>query len=400
MANKEFLAKLPIYEKMKEPMLKCAGLITQAVESKTPIIIRHHADCDGYSGAVVLERAILPMIYEKHTRERDTYFFCSRSPSKAPYYEYSDAIKDIRLFLQSQQRFERNSPLIIVIDNGSTDQDIPALKLLKTYNAKIIVIDHHPHSDEVSGMVDHHINPRLVDSSAYISAGMVCSEIAYMLHDDEDDIYDEAYIAAVSAVSDKVKGNEKDAYIKLAEKTGQNEEQIKVLGECIDFQAYYTGFVESGIISDLLTLGEKQKSLLEIIIPEMRAKKDALLKSLLHYAKEAEKNNKKIFRIDMEKVSVFAEFPTQGRATGLLFSHLEKEHQGKQLLAIGYSITSVSFRTNIKGFDVNQLIKILNEKFPYANISGGGHPVAGTINFIEAAFDEVMVAVDEYILGL
>ncbi|MBT4823780.1 hypothetical protein HON88_01125, partial [Candidatus Woesearchaeota archaeon] len=42
-------------------------------------------------------------------------------------------------------------------------------------------------------------------------------------------------------------------------------------------------------------------------------------------------------------------------------------------------------------------IKILKNKLPYAQIDGGGHRVAGSINFVEAAKEEVISIVEEYI---
>ena len=39
-------------------------------------------------------------------------------------------------------------PLIMLTDNGSTEEDLPAMKMAKVYGIPMIVFDHH-HPDEI-----------------------------------------------------------------------------------------------------------------------------------------------------------------------------------------------------------------------------------------------------------
>ena len=65
---------------------------------------------------------------------------------------------------------------------------------------------------------------------------------------------------------------------------------------------------------------------------------------------------------------------------------------------MGMSSTGINFRSSneIKSFDVNDIIAKLQKEFPYANVSGGGHRVAGSIRFIEAAGEDIHNFVLEY----
>src|SRR3989338_1009916 len=87
-----------ILEKLYPELEKAADLIIDAIESRTPIIVRHHLDSDGYTGGVALERAILPLVNKKHTRERDAFYYFRRLPCKAPFYSQEDALRDISTF--------------------------------------------------------------------------------------------------------------------------------------------------------------------------------------------------------------------------------------------------------------------------------------------------------------
>ena len=126
-----FLIQSKTLEKLSPEIKIAVDMIKNAIKTKTPILIRHHSDADGYCAAIVLERAILPLIADTHRRERDVNFYYTRSPEKAPYYDYSDASKDVSIFLQNMTRFGYKTPLILIVDNGSSAQDLPGIKKAK-----------------------------------------------------------------------------------------------------------------------------------------------------------------------------------------------------------------------------------------------------------------------------
>ena len=79
-------------------------------------------------------------------------------------------------------------------------------------------------------------------------------------------------------------------------------------------------------------------------------------------------------------------YPPQGKCVGLFFDTFRPE----KALVLGIGSGSVTVRTNLPGFDLNRLITEMKVRFPYAQIEGGGHKVAGTLHFVEAAEAEVV----------
>ena len=63
-ADIPFLVESEIMEKLKPRMLHVAKEIKKAIFHSTPIVLRHHADADGITSAIAIERAILPLITE------------------------------------------------------------------------------------------------------------------------------------------------------------------------------------------------------------------------------------------------------------------------------------------------------------------------------------------------
>ncbi|MBU0978061.1 MAG: hypothetical protein KKD18_06590, partial [Nanoarchaeota archaeon] len=176
----EFLVKSKILDKLKSRFIEAAEQIRLAVIQQRPIIVRHHNDTDGYSSGFSLERAILPLIEQEQSSEKASWEFFLRAPCAAPYYEISDAIRDSAQSLRNVAKFSNKMPLVIIADNGSSPEDLLAIKHGKTLGMKFIVVDHH-YSDEdvISKEVLAHINPFLVgEDGAAISAGMLCTELA------------------------------------------------------------------------------------------------------------------------------------------------------------------------------------------------------------------------------
>ena len=169
------MIKSETLNKLEPKFIEAIDLIEKSIADKRPVLIRHHADCDGYCGGIAMQRAILSKMYKVHRRESDLFYYFRRLPSKAPYYDYTDVTKDISNFLNDAERFERKKPLIIVIDNGSSNQDLLSLKKLKIYGAKVIVIDHHPNNPANDEFIDVHVNPFLVGGNSDSTAGMICS---------------------------------------------------------------------------------------------------------------------------------------------------------------------------------------------------------------------------------
>ena len=150
----EFLVESDILEKLRPKMADVAKRIRRAVLDGRPVIIRHHADTDGYCGGIALEKAIVPVL-EKYSMDSGAqWHYFRRSPSKAPFYELEDVTKDLVFSIEDYLRFGQKMPLIVLVDNGSTDEDIPAVSQVKAYDIEVVVVDHHFPGEVIDGKVE------------------------------------------------------------------------------------------------------------------------------------------------------------------------------------------------------------------------------------------------------
>jgi len=139
----EFLIKSVILDKLKDRFVKAATEIRLAIIQQRPIIVRHHNDTDGYSSGYALERAILPLILKEHSGEKAGWEFFLRAPCAAPFYEIDDSIRDSANSLRNNAKFSNKMPLVIIADNGSSPEDLMAIKHGKIHGMDFIVVDHH-----------------------------------------------------------------------------------------------------------------------------------------------------------------------------------------------------------------------------------------------------------------
>jgi len=370
----------------------CVELIKKSINEKRPILIRHHADCDGYSGGVALERVILLKMHGVHNRESDLFYYYKRFPSKTPYYDIKDATKDLSAFLADSGRFERKKPLIIVVDNGSTKQDLLSLKKLKLYNAKIIVIDHHPAYEENNNYIDVHVNPHLNGCGSEITAGMLCTEIASTLAPNIEKL---ELLAALAGVADYSRGEEIDKYLKLAEEKGFNEEKLKKIILALDFEFGNIGFLESRKLVNDLLFGDldKQTKLVDLLYSEAKVLETNRIQQVKHYAQILKNHDIAIVSLEL---SDFWGYPRAGRTTTIL-RELTEEKEKKPVVALGVSSEFISFRfSDSLDYDVNKIISHLKEKFPFSDVDGGGHAKAGTVRFLAREKNNIFEEIKRY----
>lgn len=397
-----FLITSEMLNKLKPKMLTFAKIVKKAILESRPIILRHHADCDGYCGGIALERSILPLIMEHQDDPRAAWKNYKRAPSKAPFYEYTDVVKDLTYALDSMERFGSKEPLVILVDNGGTDEDIPGIKKMKIYGCKVIVVDHHYPGEmqnnqlPIDPYVDLNVNPYAQGGDMNLTAGMIATEIARLINNEVENI---EILPALAGIGDYSSCQEFNDYLKIAEDKGFSREYLTKLAKTIDFEAYYLRFIESrGLVNDLLGADQnKQKELVELILPDIESLEAEQLKSARHYCRIEEKDNFVVVKIDIEKVNRRGNYPPAGKATGLLHDAMKKE-KTKPVITLGIGPDFITFRASEgTSFNIHEVITALKEKMPHGSIEGGGHEVAGTIKFIQAAKDGVLAIVDNYL---
>jgi archaea-specific RecJ-like exonuclease len=402
----DFMLNNPILEKLKAPILKAAEEIRLAIIQSRPIIVRHHNDTDGYCSGFALERAILPLIQRQHTGPKAAWEYFKRAPSMAPYYEIEDSIKDTAMSLRDVAKFSAKMPLIIIADNGSSQEDLMAIKQAKIHGSDIIVIDHHDFGEDVvSPEVMSHINPHLVgESGSEMSAGMLCAEVSRFINENVENISQIPALAGFADRIDLAAPETMEAYLKIATKEGYTKTLLKDISLVIEYVSVKVRFMEAREYVGVLfgEPREQQKKLVSLMAPHIRdldAKGLAIGKS----AAEVEKlGNTTLQTIQIEaSFPGFGFFPKPGRSTGILHDNLQKEKGVTSLISIGIMNTAMTFRaTDEANFSTHELIKTLQEKLPNAFVEGGGHKNAGAINYIPRMKEDVYREVRKFIIGL
>ena len=398
-----FMVKDKILDKLRDRFIQAALQIRLAIIQDRPIIVRHHNDADGYSSGFALERAILPLIMEQHSSLKAPWEYFLRAPCMAPFYEIDDSIRDTANSLRNVAKFSNKMPLIIIADNGSSPEDLMAIKQGKIHGADFIVVDHHGFDEDViSKEVLTHINPFLVgEDGSHFSAGMLCAELARFINNDVKNI---SQIPAMAGFADRIElGNPAvmEKYLKIAEKEGYTKNLLSDIALVIDYVSAKVRFMEVREYIEVL-FGEprdKQKELVGLLAPHIRnldAKGLAMGKS---NAKQEKIGSVVLQTIDIEETFPgFGFFPKPGRAVGLVHDNYQNENNVKALVTAGVMHTAVTLRaTDDANFSVHDLIKYLTKNYPEAFVSGGGHKNAGSISFLPYMKEKIVRGIRDFI---
>jgi len=377
---KDFVLKLDLMEKLAPEIEKAVFLIKQALEDFRVIIIRHHADCDGYCGALALQSVILPKITAINTKPWKKF---KRLPMITPYYDYSDCLKDLST-LKETYDYTQKRPLLILVDNGCGEEDLLALKRLNQYPIDILIIDHHIFSNQTDNYCQVHLNARKYGDKGDITAGILCFEIANQMSEINP------FFAALSAVADKSKDDIVNHYLKLA---GKTRDELEKIAACVDFESDALRFAESDLIMDLFN--DKQTETTEILWSEINSSFEKYKKVAKEYTEKIVLNNKILCKINLDTCTIRGGYPRAGKVVGITHRLFEGSR-----VTMGYAHGFVIFRVDGVDFKLKELFSLLEEKIPNGLISGGGHDCAGTVKFIPAVEDKVMEVFLDYVKSL
>lgn len=416
--RKDFMVEDVILGKLRDPILKAAEEIRLAVIQNRPIIVRHHNDTDGYCSGFALERAILPLIERQHASPKAAWEYFKRAPSRAPYYELEDSIKDAAMSLRDVAKFSNKMPLIVVADNGASPEDLMAIKQAKIHGADVIVIDHHDYGEEdvISNEVLANINPHLVgEKGSMISAGMLCAEIAYFINENVENVSQIPALAGYADKTDLENAELVEKYLEIAKCGGYSKTLLNDISLVIDFVSTKVRFMEAREYVGVL-FGEprdKQKELVGLMAPYIReldrkgleiGRVAAEIEELPQLDSQGHRTGQSVtFQvIDIENsFPGFGFYPKPGRCVVLLHDDLKETKELERLVSVGVMGTAMTFRaTDGAGFSTHELIRVLREKLPNAFVEGGGHKNAGSINFIPRSKTQVFEVVREFVKTL
>lgn len=377
-----FSIKSDRFELMKSRFLDIARYIRRAILDNRPILIRHHNDSDGINSGLALEQACRGFM-NKSGFNPDYNLY--RSPSKAPFYEVSDVFRDV-VFVKRLAGFNQKNPLILVLDNGSTPEDVFAFKTLKSMGYEAVVVDHHNPvviEDGVTSVcpfLKFHLNPYMFGLDSKTCAGMLCYELARMV--DED--FENVLMPAVAGISDRSDIPETDLYI---ERTSLSREELSSIGVAIDYLAYQMKFDPGkGLFEEVYT----NKVLVEMINLKVKEGAETQLQSTLPYLRSQEINNVLLNWIDLEKYTLRFTYPTPGKVIGMIHDRVSVGNEHRAVLSLGILSDMVIIRATKPVLPVQEILGSLQKHLPEANVDGGGHEMAGTIKFVQAHMHNVL----------
>ncbi len=393
-----------VLQKLRPKLADAAKCIRKAILDGRSVLVRHHNDADGICSGVAVEQAVLPLLRQESNDADAEWHFFKRSPSKAPFYELEDVVKDISFALEDRERHGQKLPLIVLLDNGSTEEDIAALTHAKVYDIETVVVDHHYPGEVEDGKVavdkcvDSHVNPYLVGGDSQLTAGALSVELAGMINPDVRDKI--KVLPAIAAVGDHAECMEVDRYLEVAKEAGYSRRDLDRIATCVDFESYFLRFNNGrGVMNTLLGLEdrERQDELIEVLMNESDKRVETQLKAAMPNVKiEHFDNGIQLNRLDVEKYAHKFTYPAPGKTTGYVHDRLVKEKgEDKPIMTLANGPDFAVLRAtevikNDYKFNLNNIITKIQEEIPQAGADGGGHEVAGSLKFVEGLQQEVL----------
>jgi RecJ-like exonuclease len=380
-----FLIESDVLESLKNEMMSVARELKKAVYESRPIIIRHHWDADGTCGGVALEIALTKLVEEVHSDKEAKYYLVKRKVSRAPFYELEDLVRDLDESLEDAEKFGDKIPLVVLVDNGSGNEDIPAIRQFLTFGADIITIDHHFPDDEVDSYLLYHVNPYRVGGDSNHTSGVLCAELARMIISDQDESM--INLAAISIVGDRAEG-EVETYIELS---GKSRDELADIALAVEYEGFYLRFRSaSNIVHEILGLGRKdrQQKLVDMLCSYARTSIEEQVSTAMEGLKiQILPNGIALAALDVENYAKKFTFPPPGKLTGEVHDRLKKKYS--RIVTIGYGPDFAVIRSEGVELDIPRIVEELKQEVN-AGVDGGGHLVVGSLKFVQAKRKDVL----------
>lgn len=371
---------------------EAATALRRAVLEGRPVRLRHHADVDGICASVPLQLALESYVESVHSDSDAPGYLTRRLPSKAPFYEMADATRDLNRALDEQDRHGQQLPLVVMLDNGSTAEDAPAIETLTNYGLSVIAIDHHfPDPDVVDEHLDVHANPYLVDEDYRVTTAMLAVEIARMI---DPDLTDEIHqLPAIAGTADRSEADVMADYFDLA---GRDRPWITKVTEAVDYAAHWLRY-DTGrqLIEDLLDVDtddpSRHDSIVELFAERANHEVDQQLETATqHLDHESLPNGADLFTIDLDSYVHRHIYPAPGKTTTAIHDQQVADNDGEPTITIGYGSDFAVLRSDGVRLDIPDIVTELSETIRGGGVSGGGHLVVGSIRFVGGRREEVL----------
>ena len=388
------LVKSDVLDSLMPEMRKVAKTIRKAVFTAQPIILRHHADADGICSAVAIEQAVVSLIKESGGDFDADYYLFKRAPSKAPFYEIEDITRDLDFALKDHARFGQKMPLVILTDNGSTEEDEASYKIASVYDIPFVVIDHHHPDATIDKYLVGHVNPYHVGGDFGVTAGMLGTEVARLINPKVEPLI--KHLPAIAGVGDRSEAPERALYLALV-RDDYSEQACKDIALALDYEQFWLRFNDGReIVKDILNLvGNKERhtKLVGLLVEGANAMiEDQMSACMPHVVARVLPNAAHLFLIDVEIHAHKFTFPPPGKTSGEVHDLLCRQNEGKPVVTIGFGPDFAVLRSRGVHMNIPRMVRDLHNEIPGGGISGGGHLVVGSIKFVEGMREVVLEA--------
>ncbi len=371
------------YEAMKSVFLRIAQRIRHAIIDDQPIVIRHHNDADGICAGLAVEQGILNVMKRRELPSKNRIY---RSPNITPFFDQIDLFRDISKFTRYSKQFGDKSPLLLLLDTGSTPENQFALQVLQAFNFECIIVDHHNPGSITDGkcmicdLVEFHLNPYLFGYDSQTCGGMLCYELARFI----DEEYNQPIYPAVAALGDRCDIPEVDLLIAKSKKSREELFQMAIV---LDYLAFHYKFDPGeGVYEKVFT----DSNILNIIGTKVKSLFAAKLESMLPHITSEDINGVCFTVIELEKFTQRGKYPTSGKVLGMAHDYIVSQNNSQPVFTIGYFGDGIIIRASQPILPVPTLLEKMEKELPNANVEGGGHEQAGSIKFISAFGEDVL----------
>ncbi len=377
---------------LRPQLREVAKQIRKAVFVSQPIVLRHHADADGICSAVAIEQAVVSLIRESGGDFDADYFLFKRAPSKAPFYEIEDITRDLDFATKDLVRYGQKMPLILLTDNGSTEEDEPALKQAQVFGLSVLVVDHHHPDAVIDKYLVGHVNPYHVGGDFGITAGMLGTELARMINPTVGEAI--RHLPAVAAVGDRSEAPERQRYLDLVA-DHYPEEECKKMALALDFEQFWLRFNDGReIVKEILDLGsdhDRHLKFVNLLVEGANAMiADQMEATMPHVVERTLDNGAHLFLLDVEIHAHKFTFPPPGKTSGEVHDRLCRLHPGEPVVTIGFGPDFAVLRSRGVLMNIPRMVRELRTEITGGGISGGGHLVVGSIKFVEGMRHDVL----------
>ncbi len=356
-----------------------SALIDSITEGKS-LIVRYHNDIDGFVSALLFRKLVFMLSSNLQKRPPVMKFH----PMRRPWYDLEDALQDIQC-----SKGELSSFCLVLLDNGSTEDDIKALAVLKGLGSRVLIVDHHPPSGKISEIADGVLNPYLWGSDKNETTAYIIYSMLDSLAEEREEWW--SLVASLSLIADKSKGEVSESFLaRMREKVG--EDNLEKLRWVLDYMiTVMSGRLDLDFVKELLTSGKVWK-IVNALYPAVKELIDSRIEEMESRLDIIENERMAVGIVDAGSSTRF--YPPAGRSTGILFERMRErfEKEGKSVALFCFAGDSIIVRVG-----EGEAAKLFSKEFMEEAIrkyispaaSAGGHDVAYTIKVEESLHPKV-----------